>query len=85
VAPPRTTSATITGSIAGTSSSLLCYGTGLAKKFLSSAATTLANGTVGTAIAPKQLAHAPHTLAGGNPVYVAPGNLFPAPIVIETK
>ena len=85
VAPRQTTAIGITGSTAGTTKSLLCYGTKLAGTFTNSTAATLAGATVGGSVTPKQLKHAAHTVKNGNPVYTSPANQFPNPTMLDTK
>lgn len=85
VDPPRLTSAVIDGSAPITGESLLCYKVTLATKMTNAEAAVLAGVSVGSAISPKQSSHVKRTLADGTPIYLAPGNLFPAPQQVDTS
>ena len=85
VLPPRETLAFISGSNATTTTSLLCYQAKRASKFTNSDAATLVGVTVGSKIDPKQSKHLKRRVKDGNPVYTAPGNLFPRPNLLDTN
>lgn len=84
VEAPRETEAVISESLAVRSTSLLCYQPVLAGSIADPAAAGLIAATVGDKVAPKQSKHAKRRVKDGNPVYTAPGNLFPAPSVVDT-
>ncbi len=89
VEPPRETTAVITASTATTSTSLLCYKSGLAKTFENAATAAAASGplgpvSVGDPVDPKQSQHVARATKTGTPLYTAPGNLFPAPGVVDS-
>ena len=88
VVAPRETSAVIAESMASSTQSLLCYQPGLASKIKNATTAGLASVplqpavNVGDAIV-KQSKH--QKRRGGGPVYTTPGNLFPAPLVVDTN
>jgi len=84
VEPPRFTSAVIDGSAPSAGESLLCYKVTLATKITNADAAILAGASVGSAISPKQSNHVKRTLADSTQIYLAPGNLFPAPQQVDT-
>lgn len=84
VTPPRSTAATIDGSTAGSSKSLLCYKVGLAAKYKSATAAAMVGGTVGAAIDPKQTKHVKRGLASSDAVLTTAGNQFPWPVMVNT-
>lgn len=87
VEPPRETVATgITESIAPAgSSSLLCYQSRLSTRFRSEAAANRVGRRPGDRIAPPQDRSSARRVRTGNALFVAPGNGFPAPTILETK
>jgi|GEM_PF-723794 len=84
VEPPRATSAVIDGSTATDGKSLLCFKAKLARKVSTAAAALLTGVPLGSALDSKQSAHVARAVASGNPLHVAPGNLFPAPVRLDT-
>ncbi len=85
VEPPRTTSATVTGSTpAPEAPSLLCLAGKLARKVGTGAAGLLTGLAAGSPIQPAQSKHDAHRTNDADPVITAPGNLFPAPRALDT-
>ncbi len=84
VEPPRSTSAVIDGSAATDGKSLLCFKARLAKKVSTSTAAALTALPLGGALSTRQSAHVRREVASGNPLQVAPGNLFPAPTRLDS-
>ena len=84
VEAPRTTSATITGSTPSSSESLLCFKAKLARKVGSGGAGLLSGLAAGSSLSPAQAKHLPRVTASGSGLSVAPGNLFPAPLWLDT-
>ena len=80
----RETEAVISESLAISAKSMLCYQPVLAGSISNADAATLASAMVGDKVAPKQSKHAKRRVKDGSPVYTAPGNLFPAPSVVDT-
>ena len=77
--------AVISGSTATTSASLLCYQAKLASKFANATVAALGGAAVGDKLVPKQAKHLKRRVKDGNPIYIAPGNLFPVPTIVDTS
>ncbi|MCK6555952.1 glycoside hydrolase family 9 protein [Candidatus Binatia bacterium] len=84
VQPPRQSSATVAGSTASNMTSLLCYKARLAARFKHAGTAALANAAVGASVSPAQAKHVKRRAKNGNPLYSAPGNLFPNPVLVDT-
>lgn len=85
VQPPRQSAATITGSTASSTTSVLCYKAKLSARFKHAGAAALASATVGASVSPAQAKHVKRSARSGNPVYSAPGNQFPNPVLLDTS
>ncbi len=85
VVPPRKTSAVIAGSTPSSTRSLLCYQARLASRVTNAAAASLIGLPVDTRLDPRQSRHTKRTVHSGTPLFVTPGNLFPAPRLLDTN
>jgi hypothetical protein len=91
VEAPRETAAVIAPSTAMSTPSVLCYKPRLALRIGNATTAALASVPmqapveVGDRIDPGQSKHVKHRTQDGNAVYTTPGNLFPAPHVVNTN
>lgn len=84
VEAPRTTSAVVAESAPDSDASLLCFKARLARKVGDGGAGLLTGLAAGSSIRPAQSKHAAHRTSDANPLVTAPGNLFPAPTLLDT-